>query len=111
MNRHDDHIRSFCLYETRPVPWEPFNDFMAELIDSRGADVLRVKGLMNVAESAGKPIVVHGVQHMFHPPIQLPKWPDADHRTRLVFITRDIDKTTVEEMFKRHLFQAGFPRA
>jgi len=105
-NRHDDHIRSFCLYEKRPVPWEPFNDFMEELIAARGADVLRVKGLLNVAESPDKPIVVHGVQHMFHPPIQLPRWPDDDHRTRLVFITRDVDNTVVEEMFKRHMFAA-----
>jgi len=105
-NRHDDHIRSFCLSEDRPLPWEPFNDFMEELITARGADVLRVKGLMNVRESPGKPIVVHGVQHMFHPPIQLPRWPDEDHRTRLVFILRDVDKTVVEEMFRRHMFAA-----
>lgn len=110
-NRHDDHIRSFCLYEDKPVPWEPFNDFMGELITARGADVLRVKGVMNVEESPDKPIVVHGVQHMFHPPVQLPRWPDEDHRTRLVFILRDVDKTVVEEMFKRHMFQGRFQAA
>jgi G3E family GTPase len=59
---------------------------------------LRVKGLVNVAEHKG-PLIVQGVQHLFHPPIELAAWPSDDHSTRIVFITRGIDQAVVENLF------------
>ena len=56
----------------------------------RGADLLRVKGIVHLA-GHDAPVVVHGVQHIFHPPVELDRWPSADRRTRMVFITRNID--------------------
>jgi G3E family GTPase len=75
----------------------------------RGDDLLRVKGIVNVAEHPSRPIVIHGVQHIFHPPIQLDEWPSEDHRTRIVFITRDIDKDAIEDtlrVFERRMARA-----
>jgi G3E family GTPase len=64
----------------------------------RGPDLLRVKGLVNVADKAG-PMVVQGVQHLFHPPLELAAWPGDDRSTRLVFITRDIPRQTIADLF------------
>ena len=97
-NRHDDHIRAFCLVEEQPVPWDRFVDFMEALITLRGTDLLRIKGMLNVPESE-LPIVVHGVQHMFHPPVRLDAWPTEDRRSKIVFITRDVGRTVIEDLF------------
>ena len=63
----------------------------------RGADLLRVKGLLNVAGERG-PVVVQGAQHLFHPPVTLDSWPGADRRSRIVFITRGLDREAVEKL-------------
>ncbi len=98
VNRHDDHIRSFVLVVDEPIAWNSFVDFMEALISAGGADLMRVKGLLNVKESE-RPIVVHGVQHMFHPPVQLEEWPNDDHRSKIVFITRDLGRAVIEPLF------------
>jgi G3E family GTPase len=70
-----------------------------ELLTSlRGPDLLRVKGLLDVAGERG-PVVVQGVQHIFHPPVTLDAWPGADRRSRLVFITRNIARESVAALF------------
>ncbi len=97
-NRHDDHIRAFCMVIDARVPWNGFVDFMEALIAQGGDNLLRVKGLLNVKES-DLPVVVHGVQHMFHPPVRLEEWPSEDHRTKLVFITRDLDRPVIQALF------------
>jgi G3E family GTPase len=97
VNRHDESISAFCVYIDEPLPWSQVATWLELLTTYRGDDLLRVKGLLNVEES-DKPVVVHGVQHMFHPPVQLPAWPSDDRRSRLVFITRDLDRNVVESM-------------
>jgi len=89
VNRHDDRIRATCLTFDEPLDAGRFNRWLGILTKFRGPDVLRVKGILNLAES-DKPIVIHGVQHLLHPPVMLDRWPSADRRTKLVFITRDI---------------------
>jgi len=67
-----------------------------------GADLLRVKGILNlIGEDA--PVAVHGVHHVFHPPVQLDAWPDADRRSRIVFITRDIAPADLHASFVEHV--------
>jgi len=70
-----------------------------------GPNLLRVKGIVKVAETPDAPIVIHGVQHVFHPPVTLAQWPDDDHRTRLVFIVNDTDPRQIEALFNAFLGQ------
>jgi G3E family GTPase len=94
-NRHDARIRAFCLRREQPLDWTAFGIWLSMLLNSRGTDVLRVKGLLNVAGS-DQPLVVNGVQHLVHPPFHLERWPDADRASRLVFIVRDIEQASIE---------------
>ena len=96
VNRHDDSIRAFSVVRDTPVSGAAFGYFLESLIAGKGADLLRVKGIVNVAERPDTPAVIHGVQHLFHPVQWLDAWPDEDRRTRIVFITRDIPKAAIE---------------
>ena len=98
-NRHDDRVRSFCIAREKPLSLAGFSLFLEILAMRHGTDLLRMKGIVNLAEHPGTPAVVHGVQHIFHPAKWLPNWPDNDQRTRLVFITRDIERATIEAVF------------
>jgi len=62
-----------------------------------------VKGIVKLTEQPEQPVVIHGVQHIFHPPATLASWPDADRRTRLVFIVNDIPQRAVEDLFNAFL--------
>jgi G3E family GTPase len=99
VNRHGDSIRAYCLTLDEPVEAHAFEEWINMAMMLKGPDLLRVKGIVNVKDFAG-PVVVHGVQHVFHPPVMLEKWPSEDHRTRLVFITRDVEKEFLEELLK-----------
>lgn len=89
VNRHDDRIRATCLTFDDPLQAHAFERWLDILAMFKGADILRIKGIVNLAEEP-RPVVIHGVQHIFHPPVLLDAWPSEDRRTRLVFITRDI---------------------
>ena len=81
--------------------------FLELLRSMHGAKLLRLKGIVKLAEMPDTPVVIHGVQHVFHPPARLERWPDDDHRTRLVFITRDLPERTVRELFDAFLGAAA----
>jgi G3E family GTPase len=98
---HDAGITSFVLAFDEPLDWMAVSNWLAYLRGARGADLLRVKGILNLRDEP-TPVVIHGVHHVFHPPVALAKWPDADRRSRIVFITRGIAR---EEVFA--LWQAG----
>jgi G3E family GTPase len=95
VNRHDARIHAFCLRFERPLDWTAFGTWLTMLLHSHGNDVLRVKGMLNVAESSG-PVVFHGVQHLVHPPDHLPEWPDDDRSSRIVFIVRGLSRDMIE---------------
>lgn len=107
-NRHGDAIRSFCLTAEDRLSWEALVSFFETLAQLQGENILRVKGLLNVEES-DRPIVVHGVQHLFHPPVQLDAWPSDDHRTRIVFIVKDLSREVVETLFRACTGQGSAP--
>ncbi len=99
VNRHDAHIKAVCLTIDEPIRGDAFDAWLEFLLQLRGANLLRVKGIVNVAELTG-PIVIHGVQHIFHPPVRLKEWPSKDRRSRIVFITRDIDESVLRNTLR-----------
>jgi G3E family GTPase len=98
---HDASITSFMLAFDEPLDWMTVTQWLAYLRGARGEDLLRVKGILNLRGEA-TPVAIHGVHHVFHPPVALPAWPDTDRRSRIVFITRGIAR---EEVLA--LWQAG----
>ena len=98
VNRHGENIQAFAMTADRPVNMIVFSLFLDLLAAQVGADLLRVKGIINIA-GENRPAVIHGVQHIFHPVKWLDAWPDEDVRTRLVFITRNMQKEQVEVFF------------
>ena len=95
-NRHDDHIRSHVIVREQPLSREGFMAWLDMIAAMRGDDLLRVKGIVHLADDPEHPMVIHGVQHLFHPPETLPRWPSDDRRTRIVFITRNMDAEEIE---------------
>lgn len=109
-NRHDASIRAFCVTYDKPLDWDRFNAWVEMLITLYGADILRIKGILNV-EGAEEPIVIHGVQHVFHPPVRLEAWPDDARSSRLVFIVRDLKAEMFEHTLKAFNEDSSAPLA
>ena len=91
---HDTEITSFAVIRTAPIEAIALTLFLEALAEHCGTDLLRLKGIVNIAESPHRPAIIHGVQHVFHPPAWLDRWPSADRR--MVFITRRIPQRWVE---------------
>jgi G3E family GTPase len=108
VNRHNDHIHAFCFAVDEPIPEDVLTNWLEVLMSFVGSNILRVKGILNV-EGQEQPIVVHGVQHIFHPPVPLPAWPSEDRRSRLVFITQDVGRDVIEKTFRA--FRQVLPQA
>ena len=93
---HDAEIAAFCLTFDQPLDWGAVQAWLGRLRHERGEGLLRVKGVLDLIGEAG-PVAVHGVHHVFHPPVLLAGWPDQERRSRIVFITRGVGRAEVEE--------------
>ena len=92
---HGDPVATLSLVVDGPLDWTLFGLWLTMLLNRHGTRILRVKGLLNV-EGADTPVAVHGVQQLVHVPTHLSAWPDADRRSRLVFITRGLDPRRIQ---------------
>ena len=93
-HRHDDRIRAWCFESDRPLPLGRFVAWVERLIERHGDALLRLKGVLDV-EGSEVPVVVHGVQHVFHPLARLSRWPPGERRSRIVVITRGLTRRQV----------------
>jgi G3E family GTPase len=101
-DHHHHNIHSFCLSSDQPLLWEAFSAWLGRLRNSAADDLLRVKGILNLIGERG-PVVIHGVHHIFHPPVVLNAWPDSDHRSRIVFISRGMERSELEASFREQV--------
>ncbi len=83
----------------RPIRAVALTLFLEAVAEHCGADLLRLKAIVQIAECPDRPAVLHGVQHVFHAPAWLERWPSQDRRSRIVFITRRIPRRWVETLF------------
>lgn len=93
-------INTFCLRREKPLHAATLSLFLQLVAEHCGAKLLRLKGLIDVAESPGRPAVIHGVQHVFHPPAWLDEWPDEDHSTRIVVISQGLDAQWLQDVLE-----------
>ncbi|MDQ0137420.1 G3E family GTPase [Neorhizobium galegae] len=100
VNRHGDDIRSFSIIHDKPIDPMAIEMFIDLLRSAHGEKLLRMKAIVALSDNPDRPLVLHGVQSVFHPPQRLPKWPDgSDRRTRMVLITQGLDETFVSDLF------------
>jgi G3E family GTPase len=105
LNRHDARIGAFCLTFDDPLDWQGLAMALDVLVASLGEQLLRVKGVLNL-KGQDRPVAIHAVRHLMHPPVKLAGWPEGDPRTsRIVFITRDLARAVVEDALRA--FQAA----
>jgi G3E family GTPase len=109
VNRHDERIRAFSFASEAAIPAAMLDMFLDLLRSLHGPNLLRLKGIVKLAETPDRPVVVHGVQHVFHPAVQLPGWPDSDRSTRIVLITRDLDPAAVRRLFDAFIGAGAAP--
>jgi G3E family GTPase len=102
VNRHGDEIQAFSIVIDQPITWSNLQLWLGSLLSLRGKDLLRIKGILNVSDQPG-PVVVHAVQHLLHPISRLRRWPSEDHRSRIVFITRNIPQDSLRNSLYAHL--------
>ena len=108
VNRHDASIRSFSIVEEKPIDPMALEMFIDLLRSAHGERLLRMKAIVAVSDRPERPLVLHGVQSIFHPPVRLAAWPDPqDRRTRMVLITKDLPEAFVKDLFDAFL---GKPR-
>lgn len=97
--RHDARVKTFTLMHDAPIPFSTIEMFLDLLRSAHGDRLLRMKGVIELAEDPDRPLVIHGVQSTLHPPARLQAWPDAVRGTRLVLITLDMPEDYVRRMF------------
>lgn len=111
INRHGEEIRAFSLVLDAPISSAAFRMGLDLLMSSKGAALLRIKGILNILERPGTPAIIHGVQHVFHDVVWLDDWPSDDRSTRIVFITRGLSQDAVTPFFEALQGSGGSPRS
>jgi G3E family GTPase len=98
-HHHDLAISSIGLTDARELDTNKVNQWLSYLLQSRGQDILRMKGVLNLK---GEPrrFVFHGVHMMFDGQLERPWSADVPRVSRLVFIGRDLDRNELEAGFE-----------
>jgi G3E family GTPase len=102
-SRHDASIKAFSIATEKPIPFNTLEMFLDLMRSAHGDKILRMKGIVQLADDPERPVVFHVVQHLMHPPARLDAWPDADRRSRMVCITKDLAPEMVRKMFDAFL--------
>ena len=96
-HHHNPLIKTFCIVREEPMSLEMLRMFLEGLSNEAGPDLLRVKGIVNIENEPERPAIIQGAQLIFHSLEFMDRWPSEDHRTRIVFITHNIDKKYIED--------------
>ena len=106
-HRHDERVRTVSLVLDRPLPLATVENFLDLLRSTHGDQLLRMKGIIETVENRDRPLVIHGVQKVLHPPVRLERWPEGPRGVRIVMITLDMPQDYVRRLFDAF---AGQPR-
>lgn len=109
-NRHGDAIEAFSIVPEGAVDWTRFGVWLSMLLNRHGTSILRVKGILAL-EGEERPVAVHGVQHLVHPPTHMAAWPSDDRRSRLVFIVDGLEPDRIRRSFDAFVLGETTPAA
>jgi G3E family GTPase len=91
-------IENFVLTRESPLTREEAQFLLDGIAQNLGPGLLRVKGLLHIADEPGRPAVIQGAQHLLHTMTWLDRWPDGDHRSRIIFITQGIPRDGLRDI-------------
>ncbi|MBC2760780.1 GTP-binding protein [Thiobacillus sp.] len=94
---HDTRIQAFSVVIDAPLNRYGLQSALGMLTSFRAENLLRFKAIVNLQDEL-QPVVLHGVQHVLYPEVRLDTWPDDDHRSRFVFIVRDLEPEFVAKL-------------
>jgi G3E family GTPase len=94
---HDARIQAFSVVLDAPLDRYGLQSALSMLTSFRAENLLRFKAIVNLQDEP-QPLVLHGVQHVLYPEVKLDAWPDDDHRSRFVFIVRDLEPEFVAKL-------------
>ena len=96
---HDDSIFSFAITEEKAVDLDKLNDWLGNLLNTKGPDIFRMKGILNVAGEANR-FVFQGVHMIFEGQPDRPWKPNETRKNELVFIGRNLDPNQLKKDFQ-----------
>ena len=88
------------------LDWTAFGIWLTMLLQARGDDILPRQGAARRRRGQARSLL-NGVQHVVHPPVHLDAWPDDDHRSRIVFIGRGLERGALERSLRAFARAAG----
>jgi len=98
-HQHDSTITSVSLTAEKPIDSSKFENWMGDLRANKGPDLLRYKGILDIAGSNQR-LVIQGV-HMMMEGSNLAEWKvGVKRQSRLVFIGRKLDEKQLREGFR-----------
>jgi G3E family GTPase len=90
---------SFCLTSDTPIRADAIDLFLKFLRSLDGRKLLRLKGIVALAERSDAPLILHGAQHLVHEPVRLSTWPSEDRSTRIVLIGEDLPEAEIKALW------------
>lgn len=99
---HLESWRSFVLHLDQALDWPAFTLWLSAVLHAHGDKILRVKGIVRTTTSKDA-LVIHGVQHVMHPPRHMPLVGATETPSYLVFITQGISKEAIQASIRHHL--------
>ena len=101
-HEHDQTVTSVGIEETRELDPRKLNAWMSELLQTKGTDIFRMKGILNVKGSPNR-FVFQGVHMLFEGKPDRPWSPEEARRSQLVFIGRNLNREEINAGFRRCL--------
>jgi G3E family GTPase len=106
---HLQDVTAVSLTAHSKLQWRAFDTWLRGIRISHAEQLLRVKAILDVEGTAG-PVVVQGVHHVLHAPVELAAWPGEDRSSRIVMIAdratgemiRASWQQTLETLIARH---------
>ena len=104
-HEHDDDITSFVFRESRPMDIEKIEDFLSAIVQVYGANLMRYKGILNIADVDHR-VVFQGVHMLMGSDLGTPWGSHEVRESKMVFIGKDMPRDVLEKGFIKSVVEA-----